>query len=128
MGTILAAEGDLSSARTEFEKAAEIEPSTSTTREVQQLAWLALGRISYELGDYYDATEYYQKLDSSSDHYADQLYELVWTYIKQENWVEALTAIEIFLIAFPEHHYTMQLQITQAVSYTHLTLPTKCWV
>lgn len=113
MGTILAAEGDLGAAREEFARAAEIEPVTSSTREVQQLSWLALGRTSYELGDYFSATEYYQKLTSSSSHYADQLYELVWTYIKQENWVEALIAIEIFLIAFPEHHYTMQLQITQ---------------
>jgi tetratricopeptide (TPR) repeat protein len=113
MGTIMAAEGDLQAARAEFEKAAEVEPSTSTTREVQQLAWLAQGRLSYELGDYLAATGHYQKLDSSSDYYADQLYELVWTYIKQENWIEALTAIEIFLIAYPEHRYTMQLQITQ---------------
>ncbi|MFT5683798.1 MAG: tetratricopeptide (TPR) repeat protein, partial [Myxococcota bacterium] len=113
MGTILAAEGDLTAARAEFGKSAEVEPASSTTREVQQLSWLALGRLSYELGDYFSATDYYQRLTSSSDHYADQLYELVWTYIKQENWIEAINSIEIFLIAFPEHHYTMQLQITQ---------------
>ena len=113
MGTVLAAEGDLEAAVIEFEQAANVEPASSTTREVQQLAWLALGRLSYELGDYFAATGHYQKIDGSSDHYADQLYELVWTYIKQENWIEAITAIEIFLIAFPEHHYTMQLQITQ---------------
>ena len=113
MGTILAAEGDLQAAMIEFEGAASVEPSSAATREVQELSWLALGRLSYELGDYLKATEYYQMLSSASDYYADQLYELVWTYIKQDNWAEALQAIEIFLIAFPDHRYTMQLQLIE---------------
>lgn len=113
MGTILSAEGEYETAKDEFARAAEAEPNSADTREVQELSWLALARLNYETGDYVQATEYYQRLDSSSKYFADQLYELAWTYIKQERWAEALQAIEIFLIAFPEHRYTMQLQITQ---------------
>lgn len=113
MGTIMASQGDYQNAIQEFQLSAEVEASTSATREVQELAWLALGRLYYETGDYTRAIEFYQKLDSASDYFADQLYELAWTYIKQESWPEALQAIEIFLIAYPDHRYTMQLQITQ---------------
>jgi tetratricopeptide (TPR) repeat protein len=117
MGTILASGGDYEAALREFQLAAEVEPSTAATREVQELAWLALGRLYYETGNYTQATVYYQRLDSSSEFFADQLYELAWTYIKQESWPEALQAIEIFLIAYPDHRYTMQLQITQGHLY-----------
>ncbi|MEL6343424.1 MAG: tetratricopeptide repeat protein, partial [Myxococcota bacterium] len=113
MGTILSAQGDFDAAIAEFTKSAEATPNTAATREVQELAWLALGRLYYEVGRYDKSIEYYQNLDSTSPYFADQLYELAWTYIKQESWADALQAIEIFLIAFPEHRYTMQLQLTQ---------------
>ena len=113
MGTILVAQGDYAGAIEDFRRASLAEPNSAATREVQELTWLALGRLSYELGDYTSAVEYYQKIDSASAYFADQLYELAWTYIKQENWAEALQAIEIFLISFPEHRYTMQLKLTQ---------------
>jgi tetratricopeptide (TPR) repeat protein len=117
MGTILVTQGDFEAAKREFRLAADAEALTSRTEEVKELSWLALGRLHYETGDYTQAIEHYQKLDSSSAYFVDQLYEMAWTYIKQENWSEALRAIDIFLFAYPDHRYTMQLQITEGHLY-----------
>ena len=36
---------------------------------------------------------------------------MVWVYLKQEQWLDAINQIEIFLIAFPEHQYAFQLRL-----------------
>jgi tetratricopeptide (TPR) repeat protein len=79
--------------------------------DVVEMANLALGRIHYELGRLSEALQYYQAVPTESDHFADQLYELVWVHLKQEQWLEAINQIEIFLIAYPEHHYAFQLRL-----------------
>lgn len=111
LGTILAQEGAIEQAIAEFQRVASLEGSEDP--DVMELTWLALGRLYYESGDYASATDHYQKISSDSPWFADQLYELVWTYIKQEEWEQAIENVEIFLIAFPEHRYSMQLQLNQ---------------
>jgi len=111
LGTILAAEGEFQAAISEFETVAALEESENS--EVVELAWLALGRLYYETEDYEKATDYYQRIGSRSDYFVDQLYELVWTYIKREQWEDALRYVEIFLIAFPEHHNALKLKLHQ---------------
>ena len=90
-----------------------ISAEAKSSPEVAELARLALGRLHYELGNYDKAVENYQTIASDSPYFADQLYELVWTYIKQEDWDSALRHVEIFLIAFPDHPYTMQMKLNQ---------------
>ncbi len=108
MGTILAAEGEFEPALVEFRKVVDAEDAS---REVKELAWMALGRIDYEIGRYDEALTAYQEIPSGSEYFADQLYEMVWSYIKQEDWESALQQTEIFLIAFPEHPYAVQLKL-----------------
>jgi TolA-binding protein len=79
--------------------------------EVLELARLALGRIHYEIGEFDKAQRYYQDIRVESQHFAEQLYELVWVYVRQEHWLDAINQIEIFLIAFPDHHYAFQLHL-----------------
>ena len=55
--------------------------------EVQELARLALGRVHYEQGNYEDAQRYYQDIRAESAFFTEQLYELVWTYVRQEKWL-----------------------------------------
>jgi len=111
MGTIMAGEGDVKSAVAEFLKvegrAGQEDP------EVQEQTWLALGRCYYELGEYAKGTEYYRRIQPTSKNHADQLYELAWTYIKQEKWDEAQRQVEMFLLSFPSHAYTMQMKLVQ---------------
>lgn len=109
-GAMLAAGGDLNAAQLEFERAAT---SDAAAELVRQQAWLALGRVHYELGNYSEAVSAYQKLPGSSPYFADQLYELTWTYIKKQAWREALDNVEIFIVAFPEHRYTLRMKLYQ---------------
>lgn len=89
-------------------------------RQVLELAQLALARLHYETGNFAEATVYYSKIGKGSPYFADQLYEAVWTYIRQENWAEARNQVDIFLLAFPEHRYTSDLKLLQ--SHLHMKM------
>ena len=129
MGAILVAEGQYESAIPQFERVTQHMPPMKADgyygvggiqefaarrameSEVVELARLALGRIHYELGNYGQAQTHYRSVATESGQFADQLYELVWVYLKQEQWLDAINQIEIFLIAFPEHQYAFQLRL-----------------
>jgi tetratricopeptide (TPR) repeat protein len=129
LGAILVAEGQVESAIPQFERVTQYMPPAKASgyrgvggiqefaamRELEgdvvEMANLALGRIHYELGRLPEALQYYQAVPTESEHFADQLYELVWVHLKQEQWLEAINQIEIFLIAYPEHHYAFQLRL-----------------
>lgn len=129
MGAILVAEGQLESSIPQFERVVQFMPAVKADgyhgvggiaefaamreieSEVVELAHFALARVHYELGKPFDALRYYQAVPTESDYFHDQLYELVWVYLKQENWLEAINQIDIFLIAYPEHEYAFQLRL-----------------
>ncbi len=129
MGAVLVAEGQLASAIPQFERVTQHVPPMKAESyfgaggiedfaarralesEVVELARLALGRIHYEMGDYRSSQRYYREVTTESDQFAEQLYELVWVYLKQEQWLDAVNQIEIFLIAFPEHQYAFQMRL-----------------
>ena len=109
-GTILAAEGEFEAALGEFTR---VEAVKGGDRRLTELTLLAIGRIHYELGNYRLAVEAYQRVPSSSPYFADQLYEITWTYIKQEAWQEAIDSVEIFTVAFPDHPYTVRMKLVE---------------
>jgi len=109
-GTILAAEGDFHAALAEFKRVEAVKGGDSRLRE---LVHLAIGRIHYELENYREAVESYQRVPSSSPYFADQLYEITWTYIKQSAWQEAIDSVEIFTVAFPDHPYTVRMRLVE---------------
>ncbi len=111
VGTILVLQDKLEDAAMEFRAVSEVPVTDANIREVVDLANLAYGRVQYELGNYREATEAYLNVGRDSRYFADQLYELVWTFIKQEDFQEALRAVEIFLLAYPEHRYAAQLKV-----------------
>jgi TolA-binding protein len=124
VGTILVLQENLADAALEFRAVTEVPVTNAETREVVDLANLAYGRVQYELGDYDQATDAYLKVGRDSRYFADQLYELVWTFIKQGEtapdrgeqlaaYEEAIRAVEIFLLAFPEHRYAAQLKVVR---------------
>jgi len=120
LGTMMVAEGNYPQAIDEF-KRVEADPVTDEAHQiVQDHARMALARLYYETGDFLSSTAYYGKLTSASPLYADQLYESVWTFIKQEKWNEALSQVDIFLTQFPQHRYTAQMKILQG--HLHMKL------
>lgn len=129
LGAILVAEGQLESSIPQFERVTQYMPPVTAMgyrgvggiqefaamRELEgdvvEMANLALGRVHYELGKLNEALRYYQAVPTESVYFTDQLYELVWVHLKREQWLEAISQIEIFLIAFPDHHYAFQLRL-----------------
>ena len=111
LGTMLAVNGEYGPAIEEFKRV--LAEGVEDDPAVVEQAHLALGRLYYEVGDYPAASDHYQQVDPNSPYFDDQLYELVWTFIKQERWEEAIQHVEIFLIAFPEHRYAMQLRLNE---------------
>jgi tetratricopeptide (TPR) repeat protein len=117
---VLVAEQNYESAINEFARAAEISVDDDDSREIVDLAYLALGRLYYETGDMVLSSQHYQRLGRDSKYFSDALYEIVWTFIKQEDYTEAMRAVEIFLLAFPEHRKTAQLKVIQG--HLHMKL------
>ncbi len=124
VGTILVLQENLEDAAMEFRHVTESPVTNAEVREVVDLANLAYGRVQYELGNYKEATDAYLEVGRDSRYFADQLYELVWTFIKQGEtaethndrlaaYEEAIRAVEIFLLAFPEHRYAAQLKVVR---------------
>lgn len=115
VGMMLSEQGKLDEATAQFRKVVET-PGTGDPSDavVIELGWLAVGRIAYEVGDFATATAAYQKISKNSPYYADQLYELVWSYVKQERWSEALDYLDIFLLGFPNHREAVNLELTRA--------------
>jgi TolA-binding protein len=109
LGAILSAEGDYAAALAEFQKVQAL-PDPG---EIAHLNLLALGRISYELGQYAEAAGYYQAIPGESEFFADQLYELTWAYIKQERWSDAQSQIDVFMVGFPGHRHAVELRLLQ---------------
>jgi tetratricopeptide (TPR) repeat protein len=110
-GVVLTADSKFADAIPHFVAVAQLEPKSSLDRAVMEAATMAAARLYYETGQYTLAAEAYSRLTHESEYFADELYELVWTFIEQDAWADAIRAIDTFLIAFPEHRYAMQLQL-----------------
>jgi len=113
MGTIYVLRDDYDAASQEFDYASGISRETTDDRDVADLANLAVARLAYERGDFLGAATRYQRIGRESSYFADALYEICWTFIKDGDYQQALQAVEIFLLAFPEHRYASQLRLLQ---------------
>jgi TolA-binding protein len=110
MGVINTIDDDeyLETAAKAFEVVAGIEGQDP---RVTEQAILALARIAKEEGDYTTAASFYQQVPNDSDLLDVKLYELIYTYVDQGLWAEALRDVDIFLTAFPDHRLAAQLRL-----------------
>ena len=113
VGAMAVADNRLDDAMPVFRNLAELSVETQDDRRVHDLALLAIGRIHYERAEYLEASEAYNEIQGDSEYLADKLYEITWTFIKQERFTEALRGVEIFLLAYSEHEYAAQLRVLQ---------------
>jgi TolA-binding protein len=104
----LESQGDLEAASNAFSVVAGI---ADQDPRITEQAILALARIAKEQGDYTAATSYYQQVPNDSDLLDVKLYELIYTFIDQGQWSEALRDVDIFLTAFPDHRKAAQLRL-----------------
>lgn len=71
-------------------------------QQVVDLAWMAIGRLLYELGEYPAAAEAYSAVPQSSPEFSTMLYELAWVYARQGDHDRAQRALEVLSITHPE--------------------------
>jgi len=94
LGTIRVVRGELDAAIEPFTIAAERAIDTLEDRQLHDLALLALARIYYEQGKLPEAAEYYGQVGGDSEYLAEKLYEVIWTFIKQEQYRAALDGVD----------------------------------
>lgn len=71
-------------------------------RHVVDLAWMAIGRLNYEMENFTTAAEAYSKIGRESPEFATMLYELAWVYVRLGDVHRAERALEVLQIADPD--------------------------
>ncbi len=103
--------GDLPRALETFQRAVQVQGDDPGDREIRELAWLAIGRIDYELGKYGEALDAYQEVPESSPDFYDALYEIAWTYVKKGDYDSAAKAVDLILLGAPDGKLTPEANL-----------------
>jgi TolA-binding protein len=114
IGTIMVKAGDLDGATSAYEGLLQTAAGGGREREIQDLARLALGRLSYERGRTERATIMYLSIATDSKVFTDGLYELGWTYIRSMDFPRAERAFERLLGLQPDGPQAPELKLLVA--------------
>jgi tetratricopeptide (TPR) repeat protein len=88
-----------------FRAVTELPPDTDDHKHVIDLAWMAVGRLFYEMEQYQQASEAYAKVGRDSPEFDTMLYELAWVYVRLGDVQRAERALEVLSIADPDSEY-----------------------
>jgi tetratricopeptide (TPR) repeat protein len=88
-----------------FRAATELPPDTPEHKHVIDLAWMAVGRLFYEMEQYQQASEAYAKVGRDSPEFDTMLYELAWVYVRLGDVQRADRALEVLMISDPNSQY-----------------------
>ncbi len=115
IGTVHVALREYDKALVAFSELLKLSVNTPEQREVEDLTYLALGRIYYELGDFVRALANYQNISRDSSQFADALFEQSWTYVKKEDYEQAIRTIDILLLTFPDNVNVPRLKLVRGI-------------
>ncbi len=103
VGVCLVQLGELSEARDAFATVTNAPVSDdAVTRQLRELAFLSIGRVEYERGQYAEALDAYQNVPETSASFYDALYEIAWTYVRKGDFESARKAVELLTLGAPE--------------------------
>jgi tetratricopeptide (TPR) repeat protein len=88
-----------------FRTVTDLPPDTPEHRHVIDLAWMAVGRLFYEMEQYQQASEAYAKVGRDSPEFDTMLYELAWVYVRLGDVQRADRALEVLMISDPNSEY-----------------------
>lgn len=87
---------------------------------VRDLAYLALARIAYEIGDGDAAIYYYRKVPADSYKGATALYESAWVYFMKRDYGRALGTFHTLHSPYFAHQFYPELWLLEATIYMNL--------
>ena len=88
-----------------FKQVTDLPPDTDEHRHVIDLAWMAIGRLAYEMEQFQLAAESYLKVGRESPEFDTMLYETAWVYVRLGDVQRAERALEVLSIADPDSSY-----------------------
>ncbi len=97
-----------------FSKVTELPGDTDEHKEVIDLAWIAIGRLFYELDDLDKSLLAYDHVGKESKHFDTRLYEQAWVYVRQENMDKATRALDLLSLASPDGPYSIDGELLKA--------------
>jgi tetratricopeptide (TPR) repeat protein len=87
----------------QFRRVARMPATTPSQKHVVDLAWMAVGRLSYESEAYLEAAEAYSHVERQSPEFSTMLHELAWVYVRVGDYQRAQRALEVLAIADPNN-------------------------
>ncbi|MFO7178685.1 MAG: tetratricopeptide repeat protein [Pseudomonadota bacterium] len=87
----------------QFRRVTRMPYKTEAERHVIDLAWMAIGRLSYEASDYLSAAQAYTNVGRTSPEFATMLYELAWVYVRLGEYQRAQRALEVLSVLDPQN-------------------------
>jgi len=108
LGVIEVEDRNLDAAIAQFDKVLSSDVTFRHSDKVRELAILAKARIYYEQTQWSKAIQYYQQIDESSEFFPTVLYEMAWTNIRMEEYVNAQQSFEILLLSYPNDKHAFE--------------------
>jgi tetratricopeptide (TPR) repeat protein len=88
-----------------FRAVTELPPDSPEHKHVIDLAFLAIGRLFYEMEQYQQASEAYGRVSRESPEFDTMLYELAWVYVRLGDVQRAERTLEVLMVSDPDSQY-----------------------
>lgn len=109
--TVLVRKADFAGALAGFDAIAKTQPRNDADREVQDMARLAVGRLTYEQDEFLKARDAYNSIPRQSRHFEEAMDELAWTSIKAKDFQSAYRALDLMLLQAPDSPRAPELRL-----------------
>lgn len=103
-----------------FQQAIVATEENESDPAVKDLAYLALARIAYEIGDGDAAIYYYRKVPAESYKGATALYESGWVYFMKGDYARALGTFHTLHSPYFQHQFYPELWILESTIYMNM--------
>lgn len=111
LGAALVAKGQVDLALEVFRMLTLVRGQDATTIELRDQAWLAVGRLLVQRGDFDVALTSYQHIDRNSPHYEEAVYEMSWAHINQGKLDKALQTVEVLLLTVRDDQHEIDAHV-----------------
>jgi tetratricopeptide (TPR) repeat protein len=113
LATLQVKRGDLAGATTAYDDLLKQQAPDDTSKEIQDLARLAIARIYYERSQFDKAIEVYLSIPRQSTSWSEALREQAWTYIKAKDWQRAYRSLNLLLLYDPDTEDAPDLRLLE---------------